>query len=304
MPTDIDPRRKRVLALGSFDGVHLGHRQILARAHELATTLNATTAVLTCDPLPAQLVHPDFTYVLTPLPEKVGLLLELGVETVQVVRFNEATRRTEPEQFIAREILPTRPAAVVTGHDHRFGHKGRGDTSLLERVLKPLGIELEVVPEFTLFDAPVRSTRIRERLLLGHVRRASELLGRYYRLGGRVVTGTGTGRHIGFPTLNIQVPEKEKLVPADGVYAVLVDIHGTRRPAVLNIGHRPTFHGETRTIEAHLFDYDLPAPPSQATIQFVDRLRPERKFPDPQTLARQIQSDAEKARRLLPEDAE
>jgi len=289
----------QVIALGSFDGVHLGHQQILSRAYQIASKLHGTTAVLTYDPLPAQLIHPDFTYVLTPLSEKVQLLIELGIQFIHIVRFNEQTRITEPVAFVKSQILPIRPSAVVAGHDHRFGNQGRGDIALLRKLLEPLYINVEVVPEFGLFGAPVRSTRIREHLLLGHVRRAADLLGRHYRLSGKVITGTGIGHHIGFPTINLMVEEKGKLVPADGVYAALVDIMTARYPAVLNIGHRPTFMGETRTIEAHLLDCHLPFRPPGATVHFVERLRSERKFPTPEALTHQIQTDIEKARRLL-----
>jgi riboflavin kinase/FMN adenylyltransferase len=189
---------------------------------------------------------------------------------------------------------------VVVGHDHRFGQGRKGDVSLLGELLGPRRIGLEIVPEFLLLGAPVRSTRIREYLLLGHVRRAAELLGRHYGLTGRVITGTGTGRLLGFPTINLQVEEPEKLVPADGVYAALADILGKARPAVLNIGHRPTFQGEKRSIEAHLFDCEFRSPPRSATVRFVQRLRPERRFPNPQALSDQIAQDIAEARRMLP----
>ncbi len=293
--------RGPVVALGSFDGVHCGHREILATAGRIAAELDAPTAVLTCYPLPAQLVHPDFTCVLTPPAEKTELLVELGIDFVHVLRFDEHTRRTEPEEFVRREILELNPVAVVAGHDHRFGRSARGDVALLRELLEPAGVRVAVVPEFTMVDAPVRSTRIRERLLLGHVRRATELLGRPYRLNGPVVSGTATGRRIGFPTINLQVAEKEKLIPADGVYAVRVSFDGRSRPAVLNIGHRPTFRGETRTIETHVLDTRLAHSPAAAAVDFIDRLRPERRFPDPAELARQIEIDARRARALLNE---
>lgn len=291
-----------VLAIGSFDGVHLGHQAILAAGRRVARELGAVAGVLTCDPLPAQLINPEFTFVLTPLDEKLELLVGLGMDFVQVVPFNDATRRTEPGEFIANEIMGLTPSAVVVGADHHFGHRGQGDVELLRRQLGPLGVRIEVVPEFILHDAPVRSTRIRERLLLGHVRRAGELLGRPYRLNGPVVSGTGTGRRLGFPTLNLATRQKEKLVPADGVYAAWTAFDGRLHPAAVNIGHRPTFGGETRTVEAHLLDTaDVPPPPG-LDILFVDRLRPERRFPDPAALAAQIAEDVSAARRVLADN--
>lgn len=288
-----------VLAVGSFDGVHLGHQAILDAARRIAGELGTFPGVLTYDPLPAQLINPDFTFVLTPLDEKIALLVELGMDCVHVVPFDEVMRRTGPAEFVDGEILNLAPRAIVVGHDHRFGRLGRGDVPLLQRLIEPRGVRVEVVPEFILHEAPVRSTRVRERLLLGNVRRAAELLGRPYRLAGPVVTGTGTGRRLGFPTINIAVREKEKLVPADGVYAAWAELAGRRRPAAVNIGHRPTFGGEARSVETHLLDGDVERPPDCISILFVERLRPERRFPDATALGRQIAADVESARGVL-----
>ena len=289
-----------VVAMGGFDGVHLGHQQIISHARAMAEQRDGMTGVLTFDPLPAQLIHPDFTYVLTPLAEKTRILTELGVELVHVIRFDESVRRTPPEEFVRRHIIePLHPAAVVVGHDHRFGDRARGDADLLRRLLAAEGVDLEIVPEFIFLGAPVRSTRIREHLLLGAVRRAAELLGRWYTLTGEIVSGTGTGRKLGFPTINLRPRERETLVPADGVYVCRVDARGRRFDAVLNIGHRPTFGGETRTIEAHLIDQDLDQQPTEATFHIIERLRPERRFTSASALSAQIADDIAAARATL-----
>ena len=294
------PLAPLVLALGSFDGVHLGHRQILARAQTLAAEMDGVAGVLTYDPLPAQLIYPDFTYVLTPLTEKCRLLTELGIGQIRVIRFDRAVQQTEPEDFVRQHVVSEpAPAAVVIGHDHRFGCKGRGDAQLLARLLEPRHIRLEVVPEYTLLGGPVRSTRIREALLLGHVKLAADLLGRYYSLSGTIVPGTGTGRRLGFPTVNLRPIERESLVPADGVYVARADLLGRRFDAVLNIGHRPTFGGETRTIEAHLLDLQHDIQPPGATFHIIDRLRPERRFASAEALSTQIAADVAQAHALL-----
>ena len=286
-----------VVALGSFDGVHLGHQEILRRAAEIASRHKGLTAVLTYDPLPAQVIYPDFTYVLTTFAEKKDLLAELGVDNVCVLRFDAGLRGTAPSDFIQRHIVEAlRPAAVVVGHDHRFGSRGTGDSGLLRRALEPLSIQVEVVPEILLRGVPVRSTTIREHLLLGHVSLAAELLGRCYAVRGTIVPGTGTGRRLGFPTINLRPYERETLVPADGVYLCRVDAAGRTFDALLNIGHRPTFGGETRTIEAHLLDVQLSTPPRSAVFRLVDRIRPERRFESPAALASQIAADVTTAR--------
>jgi riboflavin kinase/FMN adenylyltransferase len=297
-----DTRRsaRPVVALGGFDGVHLGHRRIVEHALALARELDGIPAALTFDPLPAQVINPDFTFLLTSLATKTRLLTELGIELVHVVRFSDELRAIEPEEFVVRHLLgPLDPAGVVIGHDHRFGRGGRGDAALLERLLGPRGIRLEVVPEFTFDDAPVRSTRIRESLVLGVVGAAARLLGRWYRLSGAVVPGTGTGRKLGFPTVNIRPWERETLVPADGVYACRVETLGRRFDAVLNIGHRPTFGGETRTIEAHLLGFAGGAQPQAAEIDIIERIRTERRFASPAELSEQIRHDIGRATELL-----
>lgn len=307
MPTDPRPPSPAtrsypplVVALGSFDGVHLGHQRIVRRAAEIAAELRGLTGVLTYDPLPAQLIYPDFTYILTTLAEKKALLMQLGVECICLLRFDAGLRGTAAADFIRHHIVESlHPAAVVIGHDHRFGSRGAGDAYLLSRTLEPLGIKVEVLPEILLGGVPVRSTTIREHLLLGHVRLAAELLGRYYAMGGTVVPGTGTGRRLGFPTINLRPLERETLVPADGVYVCRVDTLGRRFDALLNVGHRPTFGGETRTIEAHLLDVQLPEPPRSAVFRLIDRIRPERRFENAEALASQIERDARGARDLL-----
>jgi riboflavin kinase/FMN adenylyltransferase len=300
MPTDAPATARLVVALGSFDGVHLGHQQIIRRAAEIAAGLEGVTAVLTYDPLPAQLIYPDFTYVLTTFGEKRALLTELGIEYICVLRFDAALRDTSAADFIQLHIVESlRPAAVVVGHDHRFGRRGTGDAGLLARTLGPLGIKVEVVPEILLRGVPVRSTTIREHLLLGHVRLAAELLGRCYAMSGTIVPGQGTGRRLGFPTINLRPYERETLVPADGVYLCRVDADNRTFDAVLNIGHRPTFAGETRTIEAHLLDVRLADTPGRAVFRLVDRLRPERRFVGPNALAAQIAEDVATARRAF-----
>jgi riboflavin kinase/FMN adenylyltransferase len=307
MPNDREPpaaeRRAAgpmVVALGSFDGVHLGHQQIIRRAAEIASGIGGLTAVLTYDPLPAQVIYPDFTYVLTTFAEKKDLLTELGVQYVCVLRFDADLRGTPAPEFIRKHLVESlRPAAVVIGHDHRFGSRGTGDAALLARTLEPLGVRVEVVPEILLGGVPVRSTTIREHLVLGHVRLAAELLGRCYALSGSIVPGRGAGRRLGFPTINLLPGERETMVPADGVYLCRVDALGRTFDAVLNIGHRPTFDGETRSIEAHLLDVRFAESPRTAVFRLVERLRPERRFENPAALASQIAEDVATARKMF-----
>ncbi len=290
-----------VLTIGSFDGLHLGHQAIIHRVQEIARAIHGIPAMVTFHPLPAQLLHPDFPYLLTTIDEKIPLLTELGIQFTYLIEFNQQLRSTEPEQFIKSYIVqPLQPAVLVLGVDHRFGKDGRGDINLLASLLKPHGIQLETVPEFHHLGAPVKSTRIREHLVLGHVRLAAELLGRPYAFTGKVTRGSGTGRRLGFPTINLQPLHREKLLPAEGVYAAIAETPLGNFGGVLNIGFRPTFGGNNRTIEIHLLDYPANAPEvAKVTVHFLERIRPEIRFDSPEALKAQIKQDVAIARPLI-----
>ncbi|MCL6465828.1 MAG: bifunctional riboflavin kinase/FAD synthetase [candidate division WOR-3 bacterium] len=290
-----------VLTIGSFDGLHLGHQTIIHRVKEIARELQGTSGMVTFHPLPAQLLHPDFPYLLTTIDEKIPLLTELGIQFTYIIEFNQQLRTTEPEQFIEEHIIkPLRPTVLVLGADHRFGKNGRGDINLLRTILKPHDVQLETVPEFHHLGAPVKSTRIREHLVLGHIRLAVELLGRPYAFTGKVTSGSGTGRRLGFPTINLVPEHREKLLPAEGVYAVIAETPLGNFGGVLNIGFRPTFGGSNRTIETHLLDYPANAPKvEKVTIHFLERIRPEIRFDTPAQLKRQIEQDVTIARQLI-----
>ncbi|MEN9978796.1 MAG: riboflavin biosynthesis protein RibF [candidate division WOR-3 bacterium] len=290
-----------VLTIGGFDGVHLGHRAIIQAVQEEAQTRNARSGLVTFEPHPAQLLHPEFPYLLTPLEEKKLVLAELGVDYVHVIGFNERIRNLAPEEFVLEEIVkPLKPAGVVIGADHRFGQHARGDVRLLGEILARYSIPLKIIPEVVHLGAPVRSTRIREHLVLGHIRLANELLGRRYGILGRVVRGTGTGRKLGFPTVNVEPVSPDKLLPAEGVYAGCAEFGGRRFSGAVNIGFKPTFGGTGRTVEVHLLDFQGEvAAGTPVTVRLVERIRPEQKFPDPAALRAQIAADIVKIRQVL-----
>ncbi len=301
MPSEFN---RLVLTIGSFDGIHLGHQEIIRRVKEIAQEIKGLSGLVTFHPLPAQVLYPDFPYLLTPLEEKLSLLTELGIEFIQILRFDKHLQSTEAEEFVQKEIVEElAPVAVVIGADHRFGKRGRGDANLLTRLLQPRGIKVELVPEFIHLGAPVKSTRIREHLLLGHIRLAGELLGRPYRITGKVVKGSGMGRQLGFPTLNLEPITKDKLIPAEGVYAVVAEIGVERYGGVVNIGYRPTFGGERRTIELHIIDLtprDNPNfPPEKVTIHLMEHIRHEQGFTTPAALIERIKEDITIARKII-----
>ncbi|MGQ9707616.1 MAG: bifunctional riboflavin kinase/FAD synthetase [bacterium] len=294
-------KKPLILTIGGFDGVHLGHQEIIRQVKDIAREINGTTGLVTFHPHPAQLLYPDFPYLLTPLQEKLLLFTELGIDYVHILRFDQELRSTEPEKFVRETLIEMlQPAAVVIGIDHRFGRDARGDVKLLKSLCQPRGIRVETVPEFIHLGTPVKSTRIREHLILGHIRLAAELLGRPYSLSGYVVRGRGAGKQLGFPTINIQPFSREKLLPAEGVYAATAEIDSQPYAGVANIGFRPTFSGDKRTVEIHLINFTAEVKPGEMIVlRFHERIRPERRFATADALAEQIRQDILTAVNLL-----
>jgi riboflavin kinase/FMN adenylyltransferase len=288
------------ITIGTFDGLHLAHQYILAELKRGAAERRCPAGVVTFDPSPQVVIHQEFPYLLTPRDEKLERLAELGTDFVYLLRFDQELRMTGAEVFLERMVIePLRPSLMVEGFDHRFGTDRKGDAALLTALKGKYHFDLTVLPEFRFHGAAVNSTRIRERLLLGAVRQAGVLLGSPYRIKGKVVPGRGVGRNLGYPTLNLELPDKEKLVPAPGVYAVRVRLDERELPGVMNIGFRPTFEGGNQTLEVHVLDFQEQVHDRMVVVEFVERLRPETKFGSVEELKRQIAADIGLARLIL-----
>lgn len=305
------------LTIGNFDGLHRGHQRLLSELQAAAARRRCPAGLVTFEPSPQLVIHREFPYILTPWPEKQRRLAASGVDFVYLLPFSEQLRQLAAARFLVQMILqPLRPAALVIGADHRFGADRQGDAGLIAVYQQEYGFELTAVPEVVVDGAAVKSTRIRERLILGAVRDAAALLGYYYTVYGRVVRGRQLGSRIGYPTVNIEPESAEKLIPATGVYAVLVNAAAGQYWGVMNIGYRPTFEpepaagieteqrvaGPTPVIEVHILDfagelYDLPL-----AVEFVERLRPEKRFADAEELRNQIAADITFARLILAEN--
>ncbi|MGH7277572.1 MAG: bifunctional riboflavin kinase/FAD synthetase [Candidatus Rokuibacteriota bacterium] len=288
-----------VVALGLFDGIHLGHRAILGTAVARGRELGITALACTFDPRPMEVLHPDRASLpITTLAERLALIAQTGIDIALVLPFSVDFAAVEPEAFV-KEVLVDRLQAreVVVGFNHRFGRGARGDAALLEALGKRLGFRSHVVPPLTVDGVTVSSTEIRTALRTGEVERAARFLGRAYSVVGTVVQGAGRGRTLGFPTANV-APEHPLLVAA-GVYACHATVRGTGHPAVVNVGVRPTFGEDTLAVEAHLLDFagDLYGQPIR--LDFVARLREERRFPGVESLRSQISLDVAEARRAL-----
>lgn len=288
------------VALGVFDGVHLGHRAILGTAAARAAEAGLTSVVCTFDPHPAEVLQPGRAPgLITTLDERLDLIAESGLDAALVLDFTPELAAVEPEAFV-KEVLAhhLRAREVVVGFNHRFGRGARGDAHLLESLGGRLGLRVHVVPPLAVDGVPVSSTEIRAALRRGDLPAAERLLGRPYSLGGVVQEGAGRGRTLGFPTANVR-PDRPVLVPT-GVYACRAAVvDGARYRAVVNIGVRPTFGESSVVVEAHLLDVAPELYGRRLTLELVARLREERKFASADELRGQIARDVEAARARL-----
>ncbi|MEK6711539.1 MAG: bifunctional riboflavin kinase/FAD synthetase [Nitrospinota bacterium] len=293
---------RTILTIGNFDGVHLAHRELCRSVSAEAARRGGRSVVLTFEPHPLRVVAPErCPALMTSLPEKLARLEAQGVGAVVVHPFTPELAQTRAEEFVRRLLYEgLRAERVVVGFNFRFGKGRAGDVALLRAEGERLGFETQVAEPFLFEGRRVSSTEIRRLIAAGEVEGAAKLLGQPHLLEGPVVPGEGRGRAIGVPTANLAEPPV--LVPAHGVYACWAQLEGRsspRLPAVANIGLRPTFGGERRAIEAHLLEGGGDLYGRNLRLEFIARLREERKFPGPEALVAQIRRDIEEGRRRL-----
>jgi riboflavin kinase / FMN adenylyltransferase len=288
-----------VVSLGNFDGVHLGHQTILKRLVHEAQARQGTALVLTFHPHPLAVLQPNRPLsLILGLREKLYLFATLGVQGVYLQRFTLPFSRLTAEEFVQRYLVEAISIEkVIVGHNVSFGHHRAGRAETLEQLGRLYGFEVEIVGPVKVDGREVSSTTVRTLLSAGEMREVARFLGRPYAVSGRVEKGFQRGRGLGFPTANLR-PRTDLLLP-NGVYAVIVDVGEQQVPGVANVGVNPTFAGQKRTIEAHLFDFSADLYGRRLRVGFIERLRGERKFPSVQELIQQIQEDASRARALL-----
>lgn len=293
--------RPVVVALGNFDGVHLGHQAVLARAAEEARIRETRVVAATFWPHPRSVLGTgEPPGLLTTLDLRRGALLRYGADEVREIRFDRGLSKKSPQEFV-RDVLVGEigAGAVVVGQNFRFGYKAAGDVDDLRRLMRRVGGEAYAV-EVRGSRGEISSTRIRGLLAEGDVGGAAALLGRPYVVRGEVVVGDRRGRTIGFPTANV-LPEPAVVVPSHGVYACLVTVEGETHAACTNVGVAPTFARAESRIEAHLLDFDGDIYGEVVDVGFVDRIRGERRFSGVEELRGQIGRDVEEARRMTRE---
>jgi riboflavin kinase/FMN adenylyltransferase len=284
-----------VLGMGTFDGVHLGHQEILRRVREQAARLGGTPAALTFAQHPLEVVRPEQAPpILTPLPLKLALLAGQGMAATVVIHFSRALAELEAEAFISHVLAEgLRVRALCVGYDFGFGKGRRGDVVLLEALAPRRGFRLEVVPAVRVAGLVVSSRRIRALLAEGKVEEAQELLGRPYTLEGEVQPGMGRGQKLGFPTANLRVDPRLPL--RDGVYAGRVLVRGGFQDAMMNVGVAPTFGPGTRRLEIHMPGWSQALYGERVAAFFLQRLRDEARFAGAEALAAQLAKDRQAA---------
>jgi riboflavin kinase/FMN adenylyltransferase len=288
-----------VLTVGTFDGVHRGHAQLIARVLLAARTRGTAAVLVTFDPHPLSVVRPAAAPPILSTPaEKIEVLAASGLDAVAVLRFDRALAQFSPREFVQEKLLPLGMGHLVVGYDHAFGRNRSGDVATLQALGRELRFTVEVVEPVEGEDGPISSTRIRAALGAGDVATAAAALGRAYTLRGTVVRGDGRGRALGFPTANLRTPPG-KLVPLEGIYAVRVFAGHDGHDGVLHVGPRPTFGDPTPTIEVHIFDFDGDLYGSDVRVDFCERIRGLEAFDGERALVRAMEEDAAAARRVL-----
>ena len=296
------PQNKSYAAtIGFFDGVHLGHVHLLEELKSIARQRGLKSMAVTFPEHPRQILQSDYRPRLLSTPDdKMRLLEQTGIDYCFPLHFTSALAMLDAETFMT-DFLQKRlgVSTLLVGHDHHFGH----DTSLTVDDYRHIGdrIGMEVIPAdaYLYQGTPVSSSRIRRELVAGNVKAANEMLGYRYTISGTVIHGLQNGRKMGFPTANLGPYCEFMQIPADGVYSALATVDGETWPAMLNIGFRPTFQGNARTIEAHLLGFDRDIYFHELKLEFVDYLRPERRFSSPQQLAAQLEADRNKVRQTV-----
>ncbi len=296
------PISNAVITMGSFDGVHKGHRIILEQVVEEAARINGESVLITFDQHPRVVLRKNSTplKLLTTPEERRDIFQQAGIRHLLCLTFDAHLAAIEAEEFIRTVFVQHLHARkIIMGYGHRFGKGGKGDYTLLEAKGREYGFETAMIPMQDLENNMISSTLIRHFLEVGDVSRANTYLGYSYRLSGSITQGSKIGKSIGFPTANITPSYPDKLIPGDGVYAVKARLGFENHHGMMNIGIRPTVGGSVKTIEVHLFDFNRDVYGEQITITFEQRIRDEKKFNSIEELREQLFLDKQKALAML-----
>ena len=299
----IEKIRNPILTVGTFDGVHVGHQSIIERIKDIAKEKDGESVLLTFHPHPRMVLFPDddSLKLINTIEEKTALLESFGLDHVITIPFEKEFSRITPVQYV-RDILVNKIGihTIVIGYDHHFGRNRQGNLALLKELSPLYEFNVEEIPAQDIDEITVSSTKVRNAILEGQIRIANGFLGYKFSMTGKVVPGRKIGREIGFPTANIQLLDKHKIVPGDGVYAITGNVKGKTYSGMLNIGTKPTVDDKGITsIEAHFFDFDLNIYDEIIEISFERKMRDEQKFNNLTSLKEQLITDAQFAKDIL-----
>jgi riboflavin kinase/FMN adenylyltransferase len=288
------------LAIGVFDGVHLGHQAVISAATSHARAADGTPVVMTFDPHPLKVLRPQHApHLLTATQHKIALIRDLGVEHLLVINFDRKFAATSPEEFVEELVMHSRPLReICVGHEWSFGKDRRGNLDLLKRLGVQFDFSVVGVPPVLANGEVVSSTAIRQAVEKGDLAKAAEMLGREYTILGTVTHGDNLGKKIGFPTANLSAHSEQ--FPPNGVYFADARVNGILYYGVINLGYRPTVSSgkSERVLEIHMLDFDRDIYGEDVEVRFMRHLRPERKFESLESLAQQIELDVRRAREL------
>ena len=310
--------RNAVITIGTFDGVHMGHRQIIDKLKSEAKAINGETVIITFHPHPRKVISSTILGVrlINTLNEKIGLLEQLGIDHLVVVPFTDAFANQPAEEYVKNFLIHRfHPHTIIIGYDHRFGKERKGDYLLLEKMAGEFNFILKEIPKHVLEEISISSTRIREALLAGKIEIADKLLGYDFFFSGTVIHGNKLGRKLGYPTANLKIEDEEKITPGNGIYAVYVEVEepksevrgqrldpGLQTPllkGMMSIGFRPTVDGKQRVIEVNIFDFDNEIYEQQLKVYVKKYLREEEKFDSLEELVKQIDQDKIESLKVL-----
>lgn len=294
--------KNAIVTQGTFDGVHVGHKQILANIVQLAKEQNGQSIIVTFHPHPRQVLFKDENNIklLTTLEEKIDLFTEIGLDYLIILPFNEILSKMSAANFV-RDILVEKIGVktMVVGHDHRFGKNREGSFDDLKEYAEIYSFEIIEIAAHDINQAVVSSTKIRTSLVNGDIATATLFLNRYYSITGKVIDGKKLGKTIGYPTANIEVVNNDKLIPANGIYAVKIKHFDINYDGMLSIGNNPTIANAKWSIEVNIFDFDKTIYGDELTIYFIARMRDEVKFGDLNDLKMQLKADESEAKGIL-----
>lgn len=292
-----------VVTFGVFDGIHIGHQAVIKTLLQRAAQDKLISVLVGFYPHPLAFLSPEHSPpILTPLSKRMEILHQFDIDKIVILNFDAQIAAMSPESFVEKVLLEKcRAKHVVVGYACQFGKNRAGNAQRLAEISEDYPFDVTIVPPTEINGAPVHSTRIRQALARGDLRWSSQLLGRPYSLVGEVVHGDGRGKHIGFPTANIDT--QNQICPPNGVYAIRAKLEGKWLDGVLNIGTRPTFNELNFQVESYFFDFNETIYGKSVEIFFVEKIRSERKFPNLQSLIQQIQRDVMAAAEILAESA-